>query len=174
MESNERTAMKALDIANMFVQRHGEAQITNLKLNKLVYLAQEESLRCDGIALFEDDIEAWQYGPVVRSVYNEFKKFGRAPIAKPSRAVQGNAHAERIVDATAAKYSKLTAFDLVNVTHAKGGAWERAYSPGCDNVITLDTIRSSLESNIKGKTLADGIETVEATWPNALKMLETR
>ena len=32
----DRNAMKALDVANMFVQRHGKAQITNLKLNKLV------------------------------------------------------------------------------------------------------------------------------------------
>ena len=166
--------MKALDVANMFIQRHGKAQITNLKLNKLVYLAQRDSLLRDGVALFDDAIEAWQYGPVVPSVYREFKRFGRAPITSPTRPVPADPRAELIVDATAAKYAKLTAFDLVNLTHAKGGAWDKAYSPDRDNVITLDAIEFSLGAVPERGTLAAGIETVESAWPNALKMMETR
>lgn len=166
--------MRALDIANMFVQRHGGAQITSQKLNELVYLAQEESLARDGAALFEDDVEAWQRGPVVRSVYDEFKRFGRAPIAAPTAPVPSSRRAEEAVDATAAKYAGLTAYDLVNVTRAKGGAWERAYSPDRDNVITLEDMRASLGARAGGRTLADGMESVEITWPNALRILETR
>lgn len=153
--------MKALDIANIFIQRYAECQITNLKLNKLVYLAQEEALFWDGPPLFDDEIEAWQFGPVVPSVYHAFKSYGRAPIACPSSCVPKDARAERIVDTTAEKYAKLTAFDLVNITHAEGGAWSKAYFPGVDNVITLESIATSKRSRPTPRTLAGGINAVE-------------
>jgi uncharacterized phage-associated protein len=50
-------------------------------LQKLLYYAQAwYMVENDGNPLFSDDIEAWKYGPVVRTVYDEYKIFGHSPI----------------------------------------------------------------------------------------------
>jgi uncharacterized phage-associated protein len=55
------------DVAAFFVQManlSADDQMTNLKLNKLLYYAQGASLARTGNTLFNDSIEAWPYGPV--------------------------------------------------------------------------------------------------------------
>jgi uncharacterized phage-associated protein len=50
--------------------------ISNLKLQKLLYYAQGVHLAYFQKPLFEDEIHAWPYGPVVEIVYHNFKNFG--------------------------------------------------------------------------------------------------
>jgi uncharacterized phage-associated protein len=72
------------DIANFFIQasaRQEENDMTNLKLNKLLYYAQGVFLARAGRPLFADDIEAWSFGPVVPAVYQRYKICGKNPIA---------------------------------------------------------------------------------------------
>ena len=62
--------MRALDVANYFIANYGGGtEMTNLKLNKLVYFAQAVSLKQYGVPLFSDEIQAWSYGPVEPEVY---------------------------------------------------------------------------------------------------------
>jgi uncharacterized phage-associated protein len=46
--------------------------ISPLKLQKLIYYAQAWHYTIFGAALFDEKIEAWVNGPVVRSVYDRF------------------------------------------------------------------------------------------------------
>lgn len=48
--------------------------ITNLKLQKVLYFAQAYYLAKFGKPLFNNKIEAWEYGPVVPDVYRKFKR----------------------------------------------------------------------------------------------------
>lgn len=54
--------------------------ITNLKLQKILYFVQVRSLIKLNKPLFEQDIQAWQYGPVVSEVYDVYKQYRRRPI----------------------------------------------------------------------------------------------
>ena len=54
--------------------------VTNLKLQKLLYLAQAYFLAKMGRPIFANTIEAWEFGPVVPDVYHKFKKNGSDPI----------------------------------------------------------------------------------------------
>lgn len=54
----------------------GAEYISNLKLQKLLYYAQGSFLAVTDGPLFDDNIVAWQHGPVVESVYHEYKKNG--------------------------------------------------------------------------------------------------
>jgi len=54
----------------------GAEFISNLKLQKLLYYAQGCFLAVNNRPLFEDPIVAWQHGPVVESVYHEYKSNG--------------------------------------------------------------------------------------------------
>ena len=47
--------------------------MTAMKLEKLVYYGQALYLVWHGVPLFEDPIEAWANGPVVRALYDEHR-----------------------------------------------------------------------------------------------------
>lgn len=70
-------AYKVIDIANQLLVKAYRASdgelMTNLKLQKMLYYQQGFHLAYFGTPLFDDEIEAWMYGPVVPSVYNHYK-----------------------------------------------------------------------------------------------------
>lgn len=168
--------MTALDVARVFIAQYGkDLELTNLKINKLLYFAQVESLRQRNLPLFDDSIEAWQYGPVIPSVYHEFKHFGREVITSVPCIPHLEKAAMAIVAYVASTYGRLTAFDLVALSHRQDGAWNHVYNRSDNNVITVQDIVSSIDyqgvDGIRG-TLRDGIEGALNSIPNALKMLE--
>ena len=54
----------------------GAEYISNLKLQKLLYYAQGVFLAVTNEPLFDDNIVAWLHGPVVESVYHQYKANG--------------------------------------------------------------------------------------------------
>lgn len=167
--------MRSIDVANALIIGHGDKlALTNLKLNKLVYFAQVESVRDDGSALFDDLVEAWQFGPVTRAVYDAFKRYGRGAIAAPSGPADIDSRSERIVARVASTYGMMSAFDLVTLSHREGGAWSNVYSPYVDNPITIDDIKGSVDMDgfpgLAG-TVAESIDAVASSIPNALNLL---
>lgn len=50
-------------------------EISNLKLQKILYFVQAYFLIQRGLPCFKEKIEAWDFGPVVPVAYKEFKKF---------------------------------------------------------------------------------------------------
>lgn len=173
--------MRSIDIANLFIVRHGEdLQLTNLSLNKLVYFAQVEALRRrPGKPLFDDVIEAWDFGPVEPAVYHAFKKHGNARITTPSSDVcfdgEDSEFVISVVDSVANDYGSLTAFDLVDLSHRDGSPWKTKYTGARNVPITVDDIMQSsdfCERVNRGKTLGAAIQGVQDKWPNALRMLQ--
>jgi uncharacterized phage-associated protein len=57
-----------------------ENMISNLKLQKVLYFLQAEFLIRFGYPCFMEAIEAWNFGPVVPSVYIEYQVYGAASI----------------------------------------------------------------------------------------------
>ena len=76
------TKHTARQVADWFLawSEHNDATLSNLKLQKLLYYAQGHYLGAHGEPMFDDSIEAWAHGPVVRSVYHDLKQFGNEPI----------------------------------------------------------------------------------------------
>ena len=54
----------------------GDENISNMKLQKLLYYAQGTFLGICGEPIFSESIEAWKHGPVVPDVYREYSSFG--------------------------------------------------------------------------------------------------
>src|SRR3954447_8990596 len=81
----------ALAVANFFVGRalaESERYLTNMALQKVLYFADGEYIAKERRRLFDDRIEAWEYGPVVPTVYHEFKRFGGQPIREKANALE--------------------------------------------------------------------------------------
>src|SRR4051794_29010008 len=73
------SVISAMDVAGYFlasVDEDSGDNISNLKLQKLLYYAQGFHLAITGEPLFSENIFAWEHGPVVPSVYHRFKEFG--------------------------------------------------------------------------------------------------
>lgn len=96
-------ANEYLDLA----QRDGEF-IDPMKIQKLVYLAHGWHLALAGPPLITENVEAWPYGPVIRDLYNEFRKFRASPIhGKASVSAQSPAldsYATRLIGGVWAKF----------------------------------------------------------------------
>lgn len=166
----------AVIVANYIIANYGnKTEITNLRLNKLVYFAQAVSLKQYGVPLFADEIQAWDCGPVEPAVYHAFQHYGKSVIRHPEGSYETSAQLREIVQQVMRTYGALTSFDLVRITHREGSAWKSVYVPNANSVITLDLIRSSCDGitdHIMDGTLTAGIAHARTTWPNTLRMLE--
>src|SRR5690625_7450110 len=74
--------LNANEIADYFIELSTpgtKENITNLKLQKLLYYAQGEYVahneESNDEILFNDRIEAWKHGPVVPEVYRRFSNY---------------------------------------------------------------------------------------------------
>ncbi len=77
------TTFRAGDIARWFIAwaENNDAEVSNLKLQKLLYYAQGHRLGSTGNPAFSDPIQAWAHGPVVAEVYYLYRDYGRNPIS---------------------------------------------------------------------------------------------
>jgi uncharacterized phage-associated protein len=140
----------ALEIAAIVVSvccTDGESDLTNMKLNKLLYFMQGTHLARTGRLLFADAIEAWQHGPVVPSVYHEYKCFKNETIVVEPESIAADEslldseEIETILDVLR-EYGKYTAGHLRDISHKDGSPWDRAYTGEAKRVIKTEDIRA--------------------------------
>src|SRR5699024_341384 len=72
-------------VANRFLKLAQEAgdTLTPMQLLKLVYIAHGWMLGLNGRPLIRDDVQAWQYGPVIPRLYNAVRSFRHHPVEGP-------------------------------------------------------------------------------------------
>ena len=156
---------KAIDVANFFVDMANNDPddcMTNLRVNKLLYFAQAWSLVRRGERLFNSQIQAWQYGPVVPEVYQAFKPCGRERISSVSGEYSPDLFDSdelTILLDVLREYGKYSSPALVGFTHAKGTPWEKVYD--CDKrgiEITDESLIEyfSAQEPLKSYTLSEG------------------
>ena len=98
-------------------------EITNLKLQKLLYYSQAWYLAILKKPLFHERIEAWVHGPVVPPVFGIYKEYrwkplpdpGETPIEKGDPAWPITNHLTEVMDA----YGQLTGPQLESLTHSE-------------------------------------------------------
>jgi len=158
-------AYSALAVANKFLELAeacNDRTLTPMKLQKLIYFAHAWHLHYfNGEPLINDKICAWKYGPVIESVYHEFKRFGKQPISGPALILQPKPNAKgnfgfefvkpeiRPDDTVENEYIRqlwefykgYDALSLSNMSHDPSGPWARAFDPTKNNEIGNEEIR---------------------------------
>lgn len=118
--------------------------MTTMKLQKLVYYSQAWSLVWDEKLLFEESIEAWANGPVVRELFDYHRgmyEISEMPIGNPRLL---NQEQRETVDAVLDYYGDKSAQWLIELTHMED-PWKQARRglqplERGNRVMSLDTI----------------------------------
>lgn len=128
-------------IANAFLYkaRQTGAQLSHLKLQKLVFFIHAWGLALKGTSPVLDSPQAWPYGPVFESLYHELKGFGSKPVdtyllqmnphsgqLEPQIPVHSDTDFWGLLDQVWDRYSPFSAVQLSALTHEPGGPWEKA------------------------------------------------
>lgn len=137
----------ALDVAKYIVSYCNSCgySMSNLKLQKILYFVQAYFLmQPSSTPCFRENIEAWDFGPVVHEVYSEFKQFGSTDIPRVySDNFENNVIQEKdkkLINDVIEKFKNYSASDLVRITHNQA-PWQDAYSRYGNVVIPNSAIR---------------------------------
>lgn len=134
----------AAAVANYFLAKGwGEAgvpPIDQMKLQKLLFYSHAWHLALFGHPLFEEDFEAWPWGPVVRDIYFQTRHFGRGQVTRritrlalsPGQPVLNakfetptvdDGSLKAFLDAVWETHKRYSGVQLSNATHATGEPW---------------------------------------------------
>ncbi len=133
------------DVAVYILEKTGP--ISAMKLQKLVYYSQAWSLVWDDLTLFDEKIEAWTSGPVVRELYEIHRgKFGVSvdDFKGFLSGKQLTASQKETIDSVIKSYANKSAQWLSDQTHSEE-PWKIARDGLSDTergnqVITLDSM----------------------------------
>lgn len=153
LELKKDQQISALDIAKMLLSMQS---MTNLKLQKMIYFVYADYLINTHESLFPEKIIAYHYGPIVKEVYEKYKRHGRkiitpeddsvnlesTKITRPmalARLSKAKQHAEVLasVQRVFTKFGNMTATQLVALTHRNNSPWSQTAQ---FNIITDECI----------------------------------
>ena len=106
-----------------------EIPVTPMQVQKLTYFCHAWMLGLGYGPLFQDAVESWRYGPVIRSLYHALKHYGSNCITqqlldKPAAFTEQE---ERIIKVIWRQYGQLDGTRLSRMTHAAGSPWQQTY-----------------------------------------------
>ncbi len=136
---------RTLAIANYFIQKSNYT-ITPLQLIKIVYISYGYTLAILDKKLFSEEIEAWQFGPVVPSIYHTFKHYKKEAVSALSTEItfDDNFHfieqiftmdkedenyevTIKILDKVWDSYKQYSGYELIDLTHKNNTPWSQVF-----------------------------------------------
>ena len=121
----------ALAVADRIIQLslEDETPVTPMQVQKLTYFCHAWMLGLGYGPLFQDAVESWQYGPVIRALYHTLKRYGGDRITEPllEKSAVFNEREERIIRVIWRQYGQLDGIRLSSMTHASDSPWEQTY-----------------------------------------------
>ena len=117
--------------------------LTPMQILKLVYISHGWMLGLHQRPLFDENVEAWKYGPVVPGVYRKYKKFRGNPIESPGKDHKEDMVGSKmnVIGQVFDEYATYTGIELSELTHREGSPWDTAWKAGMD-IIPNDLIRT--------------------------------
>jgi uncharacterized phage-associated protein len=136
-KKGEIKVVTALNVANNFIRRaiDENVSLTPMKLQKMIYFLYAAYLCKTSQQLFAERFGTWKYGPVLDTVYQEFKGFGSSSInrycANDGKVVSVDEKHEifrQLIDMVWCKYRVYSGIELSKFTHKPESAWYKAYA----------------------------------------------
>ena len=151
-----------ITLANYFILKSFDEgiSITPMKVLKLVYIANGWYLGYNEKPLITDRSQAWKYGPVIPTVYDVFKGYGRHEIENvfmPTQDLQndyGRLSSDRytssFLNSVWDVYKIYDGLQLSDLTHKEGTPWYITYNAkGNLSTIPNELIQDHYKNKIK-------------------------
>lgn len=139
MYSAESVANSFLDLAH----RNGKF-LTNMQLQKLVYIAHGYSLAKLRRPLFHNNIHAFEWGPVIPNLYKTLKQYGAGEVANyiltNEPPVSEDSQEMEIIKEVWQDYGELSGLELSALTHRTGTPWSKTWRTNQFGVIPDELI----------------------------------
>lgn len=124
-----------------YASENNNESIDEMKIHKLLYFAQRESLIKYDAPLFDAEFHAWKYGPVLHEVRTAYKD-GTIFNTSPSQLTKEQSD---VMDYVFKQYSSKTSWSLSRLTHGEY-SWQHARNglseyENSDEIIDLEDIR---------------------------------
>lgn len=115
---NSRCVGKAL--YDMYLFRFGEC-MDEMKMHKLMYFAQRESLMDTDSLLFDENFYGWKFGPVLMSVREEYRN--ETPYSDVVQSVDD--FTRSLLEKVVARYAERSSWSLSRLSHDEV-SWKHA------------------------------------------------
>ena len=120
-----------LNVARYFIIRAYEdgieAEMTNMKVQKLLYYAQSLHLALYNEPLFAEEIQAWRYGPVCPPAYRFYSDFEAKQLPIPPKELLSDFSSEKkeLLEEIWEYFGGYHAYKLSDMTHVEF-PWKKA------------------------------------------------
>ena len=126
MEHTNNIVNDSYYLVNLFV--NDEKEVTQLQIQKLMYFFEAYYMNVKNTdKLYDCNFNAWMFGPVAIPLYSEYKNFGEFPIVlteeKTNLGYKISEEKKSLLQELYKVFGKLTANQLVNLTHQIGSPW---------------------------------------------------
>ncbi len=147
-------SVSAHAIANKFLELADEAgkPLTNMQLQKLVFLSQGYTLALLGHQLYYHNTHAWQFGPVIPKLYKTLQKYGRDFVTEPlpaADALSNDSKEMDIVRAVWESYGHMSGSELSALTHQPETPWSVTWESNQFGVIPENVISEHYKSVVE-------------------------
>lgn len=152
-------------IANFFVKKaiSDGSELTPMKLLKLVYLSHGWYLGLNNEPLIPEAVQAWKFGPVIKSVYEDFRNYRDSQITELAFDIGKMAYTTPSDDTIKAFLNKIwdvykgfNGLQLSTITHQVNSPWDIVWNQlgGKDRVgaIIPNDLIAQYYSNKAGNT----------------------
>lgn len=148
--THRMAAVSAHAVANAFLdlaEQEGRS-LTNMQVQKLVFLAHGYMLAIYDRPLYYDNTHAWQWGPVVPRLYKAMQRFGSGFVsdrltskdASKDAIDDSDADAKAVVHAVWQGYGHRSGGELSSITHKSGSPWSKTWERKKFDVIPTEDI----------------------------------
>ena len=129
MAEDNNGKIKAIDLAKYIINT-SPRRMSNLELQKTMYFVElDYRKRNNEQRLIRDKFKAWQYGPVVPEVYEEYRKYGSDLIDRTGENIVLGIDTN-VIDRSINRCSNRKSWELVEESHRSDGAWQKKIDNG--------------------------------------------
>jgi uncharacterized phage-associated protein len=99
-----------------------------------------------GKSLFENDVHAWQWGPVIPKLYKALQRYGNGEVSEPIQCIddgiiEPSSEKEEIIKAVWNAYGNFSGSKLSALTHKEGTPWSETWKKDKYGIIPIELIR---------------------------------
>lgn len=125
----------ARSVANEFLRiaKASGRTLTNMQLQKLVYIAHGYALAVLQKPLIKQNVYAWRFGPVVPDLYQALRQYGAGVVTEPintlPKQVELSEASRALLNTVVNGYGRYSGPQLSAMTHKEGTPWRQVYDP---------------------------------------------